>query len=318
MEGGDIVLTGLELDQLSDDELLEIIDKVAIFARTSPNQKLRIVKALQTKGHIVVMTGDGINDAPAIKEANIGIAMGKAGTDVTREAASIILVDDNFTTIVRAIEEGRGISGNVKKFLRYVLTGNIGAVLAIFTASLLRMPTPLIASQILMINLVTEGIPALALGLDSPYYNIMGEAPRDAKKSIFDKPLLKKIISRGLFMGLSAFSLFTGTFLLTGNIARARTLAYASIVVNQMLHVFDCRERTLTKNKYLFPAVGISTLILFGSIYIPAVAMLFGTCPLTIIDWIALLFMATFIGRLDYIKEKATRLVANRLSPLFA
>ncbi|MGB4440353.1 MAG: HAD-IC family P-type ATPase [Sedimentibacter sp.] len=311
-----IILTGEELDELSDKELNDIIDDVVIFARTSPNQKLRIVRALKDKGHIVAMTGDGINDAPAIKEANIGIAMGKSGTDVTKETASIVLTDDNFTTIVKAIEEGRGISGNVKRFLRYVLSGNIGSVIAVLAASLLRLPSPLISSQILMINLVTEGVPALALGLDSPNENVMNESPRDACKSIFDKQLLKKILSRGLLMGISTFGLFTGTYLLTGNLVRARTLAYASIVINQMFHVFDCREKNTNKNKYILPAIVIAVLTLLASIYIPSANGLFGTCPLTLIDWVALSFMACFIGRLDYLKDLASRLVNNRLQPI--
>ncbi|MCG8542305.1 MAG: cation-translocating P-type ATPase [Clostridia bacterium] len=309
---GGKVLTGEELDALSDEKLLDVIDDVVIYARTSPHQKLRIVKALKKKGHIVVMTGDGVNDAPAIKESNIGIAMGRNGTDVTREAASIVLTDDNFTTIVKAIEEGRGISGNVKKFIRYVLSGNIGEVLAILAASLVGLPTPLIASQILMINLVTEGIPALALGVEPPYHKSMSEKPRDGKESIFDKPLLKKILSRGFLIGLSAFGLFAGTYIFTGNLIKARTLAYASIVTSQMFHVFDCRENTVTKNKYVLPSVAISSLILIGSIYIPPLAALFSTCPLGIYDWLILLFMGSFIGRLDLIKEKVLGFTRTR------
>jgi len=181
-----------------------------------------------------------------------------------------------------------------------VLSGNIGAVLTVLTASLFRFPTPLISSQILMINLVTESVPALALGLDSPNDNVMNEPPRDASKSIFDKKLFVKIISRGVLMGVSAFGLFTGTYLLTGNLIRARTLAYASIVLNQMFHVFDCREKNTNKNKYIWPAIGISFMILLASIYVPSAATLFGTCPLNLVDWGALFFMACYIGRLDY------------------
>lgn len=315
LEVGSVVLTGEELDGMSDNELSRIIDSAAIFARTSPNQKLRIVKALKDKGHIVAMTGDGINDAPAVKEANIGLAMGKAGADVTKETASIILTDDNFTTIVRAIEEGRGISGNVKRFLRYVLSGNIGTVFAVLTASLLRLPTPLTSSQILLINLVTEGVPALALGLDSPNENVMAEPPRDACKSIFDRSLLKKILMRGALMGVSTFGLFAGTYLLTGNLMRARTLAYASIVFNQMFHVFDCREKRTNKNKYIAPAIGISVLTLLATIYVPSAAALFGTVPLRLSDWAALSVMACYIGRLDYLKELASRIVTKRMYP---
>jgi Ca2+-transporting ATPase len=169
-----------------------------------------------------------------------------------------------------------------------------------------------------MINLATESVPALALGLDSPNENVMNESPRDACKSIFDKKLFMKIMARGLLMGISAFGLFTGTYFLTGNLMRARTLAYASIVVNQLFHVFDCREKCTNKNKYIFPAIGISFLTLLASIYIPSAAGLFGTCPLRLIDWTALFFMASYIGRLDYLKEFASKLVIKRVKPALA
>ncbi len=308
-----IILTGEELDSLSDKELLENIDNVTVFARTSPHQKLRIVKALKQKDHIVAMTGDGVNDAPAIKEADIGIAMGKNGTNVTRESSSIILTDDNFITIVKAIEEGRGISGNVKKFLRYVLSGNVGEVLAIFLASIAGLPTPLIASQILMINLITEGIPALSLGVDPPNDNVMSQPPRNADKSIFDRKLLSKILSRGFMMGISTLGIYTSTLLVTGNLIKARTLAYANLITNQMFHVFDCRTAPLSKNKYVVPSVAISSSLLLATIYIPQLMGFFGTCALGLSDWLFILFMASFIGRLDYIKEQAAKLVQVRV-----
>lgn len=313
LDNESLILTGEEIDSLTDEELKRIIDNVAIFARTSPHQKLRIVNILKDKGHIVAMTGDGINDAPAVKEANIGLVMGKSGTDVTKETASIVLTDDNFATIVKAIEEGRGISGNVKRFLRYVLSGNIGTVFAVLAASLLGLPAPLASGQILLINLVTEGVPALALGLDSPNENVMNEPPRDGSKSIFDKELLLKILSRGALMGISAFSLFAGTYLLTGNLMRARTLTYAGIVFNQMFHVFDCREKITGQNKYIAPAIGVSLLTLLASIYVAPISALFGTSVLKLSDWIALMFMAFYIGRLDYLKELASKLISKRM-----
>lgn len=312
---GGTVITGDELDRLSDEELTEQIEDISIFARTSPHQKLRIVKALKHKGHIVVMTGDGVNDAPAIKEANIGIAMGRNGTDVTLQSSSIILTDDNFSTIVSAIEEGRGISGNIRRFMRFVLAGNIGEVLAIFVASLLRLPTPLIPGQILMVNLITEGIPALSLGVDTPDKDSMNEPPRDAKKSIFDHNLLNRTVSRGFMMGASTFGIYAGTLLCTRNLSKARTLAYANLVACQMFHVFDCRKVALSENRYIVPAVILSTGLLLATIYVQPLSSLFSTCVIGLWDWAVILFMSSFIGRLDYIKDKANQLVSAGRRP---
>lgn len=315
---GGKIITGQELDQLSDQELTEQIDDIVIFARTSPHQKLRIVKAQKEKGHIVAMTGDGVNDAPAIKEADIGIAMGKNGTDVTRESSSMILVDDDFTTIVRAIEEGRGISGNIKKFMRYVLSGNLGEVIAIFAAALMGLPAPLIPGQILMINLVTEGIPALSLGMDTPSKDNMNQPPRKADQSIFDRPLLSKIVSRGFLMGISTLVAYASTLFFTGNLVKARTMAYANLVTNQMFHVFDCRKAPLKENRFVVPSVLIASGLLVASIYFPSIMGIFGTCPLNLLEWTAILLTAGFIGRLDYIQEKAARLTGIKLRPAIA
>ncbi len=313
-----IIVTGEELDKLSDKELLKTIDNIAIFARTSPHQKLRIVKALKQKGHIVAMTGDGVNDAPAIKESNIGIAMGQNGTDVTRESSSIILTNDNFITIVNAIEEGRTTSCNIKKFMKYVLSGNVGEVLAIFIATLLRMPVPLIPIQILMINLITEGIPALSLGIEPPDKDIMKNPPRKGDESIFSKKLLGKILSRGFMMGISTLGIFTATYYATGNIIKARTLAYTNLVTNQMFHVFDCRTARLSENRCVISSVAISSMILLSTVYIPSLVSLFGTCPLGINDWLIILFMSGFIGRLDYLKQKASTIYKRKtLQPAY-
>ena len=298
----DLVLTGEKLDNLSQKELLKIINRVKVYARTSPEQKLRIVNALKEKGHMVAMTGDGINDSPAIKKSDIGISMGKNGTEVTRQSSNIILVDDNFTTIVKAVEEGRGISNNVKKFMRYVLAGNIAEVITIFLSSLFRLPVPLIPAQILMINLVTEGIPALSLGVNPANEKNMSEKPRNANQSILNKKLLKKIFSRGIIMGSSSLALYSGTYFLTGNINRARTLTYTNLVVSQLFHVFDCKGNLKNKNKYIYPSVSISSILLLFSIYGPFNS-LFRTTPLQLIDWLLILGLSFLNGRFDLLKK---------------
>ncbi|MBB6217652.1 Ca2+-transporting ATPase [Anaerosolibacter carboniphilus] len=294
-----IVLSGEELDVMTDEELANVIDQVQVFARTCPQQKLKIVKAFKKKGYIVAMTGDGVNDAPAVKEAHVGIAMGKSGTDVTREASSIILTDDNFSTIVKAIEEGRTINRNIKKFMKYVLSGNFAEVLSIFAAAVTGMPVPLIPSQILMINLVTEGIPALSLGVDPPEADIMLEAPRDASVSIFDNKLKRRIITRGIATGLTTLGVFGGTLFLTGNLAKARTMAFANIVSCQMLHAFECSSMSITRNKYLMPSIILSTGLMLASIYMPPLASLFAMVPLNLMDWGAILLSTTILSRID-------------------
>ena len=303
MQNSDLILTGKELDNLSEKELLSKINRVSVYARTSPEQKLRIVKALKTKGHMVAMTGDGINDSPAIKKSDIGIAMGKNGTEVTRQSSNIILVDDNFTTIVKAVEEGRSISNNVKKFMRYVLSGNIAEVITIFLSSIIGLPVPLIPAQILMINLVTEGIPALSLGVDPANENNMYAKPRNANKSIFDRKLKSKIFTRGIIMGFSSLALYSGTYFLTTNLNKARTLAYVNLVVNQMFHVFDCKGKSQNKNIYIYPSITISSIILLFTIYGPF-SYLFKTTPLKIIDWLSILGLSIFSGRLDLFKKQ--------------
>jgi Ca2+-transporting ATPase len=197
---GDKVLTGIELEKMDDRELEGVAGDVAVYARVSPKHKLRIVKALKKLGHIVAMTGDGVNDAPAVKEADIGISMGVTGTDVTKEASAMILMDDNFATIVAAIEEGRVIYNNIRKFIRYMLACNIGEVLTMFIGMLLGMPLPLLPIQILWVNLVTDGLPAIALGLDPPEKDIMMRPPRGAKENIFSHGLLSLIAFRGCIL----------------------------------------------------------------------------------------------------------------------
>ena len=290
---GDRVLTGKELEEISDNKLQELVDEVTVYARVSPKHKLRIVKALKKRGHIVAMTGDGVNDAPAIKEADIGISMGITGTDVTKEASSMVLMDDNFATIVSAIEEGRIIYSNIRKFIRYMLSCNIGEVLTMFIGMLIGLPLPLLPIQILWVNLVTDGLPAIALGLEPAEKDIMMRPPRGAKESVFSKGLLNLILFRGVIIGLSTLVVFISILKFTSDVNTARTAAFVTLVITQLIHVFECKserknifEVPFFSNIYLVLAVICSLIMIIGVVYHPFFQKIFRTVALGYNEWI--------------------------------
>ncbi|WP_459349039.1 calcium-translocating P-type ATPase, PMCA-type [Clostridium estertheticum] len=297
------VITGDELDKLSDKELDKNIDNLKIFARVSPKHKLRIVKAFKHKNYIVAMTGDGVNDAPAIKEADIGIAMGISGTDVTKEASSMILLDDNFATIVSAVEEGRVIYNNIRKFIRYLLSCNLGEVLTMFLASLFYLENPLLPIQILFVNLVTDGLPAIALGVDPADTDIMLEKPRGKNESVFSRGLTEKIIIRGCLIGVCTILSFIGGKYYGMSIEACRTLALGTLVLSQLIHVFECRSEKHSlfeinpfTNMYLLGAVSISVIMLLSIVYIPFLQSVFHTIPLNLGQWLIVLFFSGIIS----------------------
>ena len=287
------VLTGEEMDGRSEVWLANRISRVRVFARVSPQHKIRIVRALKSRGQVVAMTGDGVNDAPAVKEAHIGIAMGRTGTDVTREAADMILTDDNFASIVAAVREGRGIYDNIRKFLRYLLACNLGEVLVMLWAGLLGYPLPLLPIQILLVNLVTDGLPAVALAVDPAADDVMARPPRHPREGVFSRGLRGKIVSRGVFIGLVTLLGFVGGLHLTQDAAEARTMALAVLVMSQLVHVFECRSETLPvfalsplTNPLLLVSVAMSGAILWSVIYVEPLSRVFRTHPLSGTDWI--------------------------------
>ncbi|WP_350344874.1 calcium-translocating P-type ATPase, SERCA-type [Proteinivorax tanatarense] len=296
------VLTGSELNQYSFSQLMDVIDDVYVFARVSPEHKLKIVKALKQKGHTVAMTGDGVNDGPAIKAADIGIAMGITGTEVTKEAASLILSDDNFATIVEAVEEGRSIYDNIRKFIRFLLSCNVGEIMTMFLAMLMGLPLPLKPIQILWINLVTDGFPALALGVEKPEGEIMKRKPRRKNQSVFSDGLDFKIFSRGIMISIITLSLFIiGYRTSEGNLEVARTMAFVSLIVTQLVHVFDCRserksifEMNIFSNIYLVIAVLFSTMLMLAVIYVGPLQAVFSTVPLSLEQWLMITGVVAF------------------------
>ncbi|WP_379967131.1 cation-translocating P-type ATPase [Ectobacillus sp. sgz5001026] len=299
------VVEGEALSRMSVDELEEIVEETYVFARVSPEHKLKIVRALQNRNHIVAMTGDGVNDAPAIKASDIGIAMGISGTDVAKEASSLILLDDNFATIKEAIEEGRNIYENIRKFIRYLLASNVGEILVMLFAMLLALPLPLVPIQILLVNLVTDGLPAMALGLDAPEEDVMKRKPRHPKEGVFSRGLGWKIISRGFLIGFVTLL----SFIISNNqnpndLNYAQTVTFATLVLSQLILVFDCRSehsifhRNPFGNLYVVGAVFLSMLVMLAVIYYEPLQLIFNTRPIEARDWLligALSAIPTFL-----------------------
>ncbi|WP_025951038.1 cation-translocating P-type ATPase [Geobacillus thermocatenulatus] len=296
---GGKVMDGATLSRLSVDELEREVDDIYVFARVSPEHKLKIVNAFKRRGHIVAMTGDGVNDAPALKAADIGVAMGRSGTEVAKEAASLVLLDDNFATIEAAIEEGRNIYENIRKFIRYLLASNVGEILVMLFAMLLSLPLPLVPIQILWVNLVTDGLPAMALGLDRPEENVMKRPPRRPDEGVFARGLGWKIVSRGFLIGVVTLAAFLTAYERSGeDLVYAQTAAFATLVLAQLIHVFDCRcdrsvfDRSPFGNIYLVAAVIVSLLLLLVVIYYPPLAAVFHTKPLAAVDWLLIISLS--------------------------
>ena len=284
---GKLAMTGAELDKLSDSDLDKIISNYSVFARVEPYHKLRIVKSFRRRGEVVTMTGDGVNDAPAIKEADVGVAMGVTGTDVTKQAADVILLDDNFGTLVNAVEQGRCVYANIRRFVRYLLSCNIGEVLTMFLGILMGMPIILLPVQLLLVNLVTDGLPAIALGMEPPEPNLMCKPPRKSTEGFFANGLMTKIIFRGIFIAMSSLASFSIVLHYGGTIGQGRTSALITLVVSQLIHVFECKSEdkslfsiNLFSNMKLVFAVLFSAAVLAMAVAIPQFQVIFQTVPL--------------------------------------
>lgn len=300
------VMTGEQIENIDDKELEEKVNKIRVFARVSPSHKLRIVRAFKKNKNVVAMTGDGVNDAPAIKKADIGIAMGISGTDVTKEASSMILMDDDFSTIVAAVEEGRIIYDNIRKFIRYLLSCNLGEVLTMFLATVFYLPNPLSPIQILLVNLATDGLPAIALGVDPADSDIMRQMPRAKNESIFARGLVEKIVVRGTLIGLCTLLAFMVGRYYRMDLETCRTLALCTLVMSQLIHVFECRserhsifEIKLFTNMWLVGAVLVSIILICLVLYVPFLREIFHTVALNLKQWLIVLFFSGIIALIN-------------------
>jgi Ca2+-transporting ATPase len=294
LKGGG-VLTGVELDRMPDDELSRRVGDTDVYARVSPEHKLRVVSALQERGEICAMTGDGVNDAPALKKADVGIAMGVTGTDVAKGAADMILTDDNFASIVAAVEEGRGIFDNIKKYLMYLLSSNVGEILLMAVAVLVGLPLPLTAVQILYVNLATDGLPALALAVDPPEGDLMVRRPRRVHEGIFTRPITVLILLGGVWSALVNISLFAWALGSGRPQSEAVTMAFVSLVLIQFFKAYSFRSERHSilhrpfANVWLNVAIAWEVALLLLVIYVPFLQSAFETYPLPGADWVILL-----------------------------
>jgi Ca2+-transporting ATPase len=303
------VVTGAELDDISDEDFKREVETIDVYARVSPAHKLRVVTALQANEHIVAMTGDGVNDAPALKKADIGIAMGITGTDVTKEAAAMTLTDDNFASIVAAVEEGRGVFGNIKKYLMYLLSSNIGEIGLMAGSALLGLPLPLTAVQILYVNLATDGLPALALSVDPAEKDLMKRKPRNQKTGIFTRPVIALMLAGGIWSTVINLGLFIWAMNSGRSQEEAMTMTFVSLVLVQFFKAYNFRSDRHSvlnrpfENKWLNTAVFWEALLLLLIVYVPALHEPFNTFSLPLVDWAIIFGLSLTISPvLEFVK----------------
>ena len=309
LRNGGRVVTGAELETMTDEQLFRDVEDISVYARVSPSHKLRVVTAWQAHGHIAAMTGDGVNDAPALKKADIGIAMGITGTDVTKEAAAMTLTDDNFASIVAAVEEGRGVFGNIKKYLMYLLSSNIGEIGLMAGSALLGLPLPLTAVQILYVNLATDGLPALALSVDPPETDLMKRKPRNPRSGIFTRPVVTLMVLGGLWSTLVNLGLFIWAMNSGRSQAEAMTMTFVSLVFIQFFKAYNYRSDRLSvlhkpfANKWLNLSILWEIVLLIVIIYVPFLHDAFGMYYLPLVDWVIIIGLAfTIIPVLELAK----------------
>jgi Ca2+-transporting ATPase len=326
---GTRVLTGHEIERLDGQTLADAMREVSVCARVAPEHKLRIIDALRSNGDIVSMTGDGVNDAPALKSADIGVAMGITGTDVAKEAADMILADDNFATIVTAIREGRSIFSNIRKFLRFLLSSNIGEVLTMFFGALLAgvlglkvggeaVAAPLLATQILWINLLTDTAPALAMGFDPPPHDVMKSPPRRLSDRVIDGQMWRGIFWTGTIMSLvtlAALDLGSAAGILggSGDLEHGRTMAFTTLVLAQLFNCFNARSdqrsafHQMFTNKLLWGSIALSLILQVAVVQVPGLNQAFGTVPLAIEEWLICVGLASIVLWAGELKKIVSR-----------
>jgi P-type Ca2+ transporter type 2C len=296
-----LALTGSDLDQLSDQEFVNKVNDISVYARVFPEQKVRIVETLKKAGNVASMTGDGVNDAPALKKAAIGVAMG-SGTDVAKESADMLLQDDNFATIVKAVREGRTIFDNIRRFVRFQLSTNIGAIITITSASIMGLPVPFNPIQVLWINIIMDGPPAQSLGVEPPEKGVMERPP--IKEDIIPRRNIIKIVIAGVVMSVGTLALYYYMLSAGADLTKAMTVAFTVFVMYQIFNVFNCRSDGGFSNKFLFIAVGASFLLQLGVIYLPFLQGIFRTTSLGGVEWIIILLVASTIFISNWLAER--------------
>ncbi len=318
----DKAITGEELDKLNQETFEKEIQDYTVFARVTPEHKVRIVKAWQKNGAVVAMTGDGVNDSPALKSADIGIAMGKGGTDVAKNAADMILVDDNFVTIVDAVKQGRNIYDNIRKAIHFLIATNIGEIVTIFMGLVLGLQSPLLAIQLLWINLVTDSLPAIAIGLEPPEKDIMERKPIDSKKGIFADGLWSKIILEGIMIGmltLIAFSIGNKYY----GVEVGRTMAFISMGLLELVHSFNIKsEKSIFKvgileNKFLIGSFILGILVQTIVVFIPALADIFNVINLNGTQWIITLGISLLPIPIMELQKRVNHINVKRQKKIF-